>query len=119
MEKYLNAVMLQEEVKIKTKYFLTQCNIDCTANNYYFNYGEIYMTKCQKTCENKNKEYMKVHDEVKITLEQNINHCMETISTDISDQKKLKDCILEYQRQAMNTLGKALEKLNHEIELDI
>ena len=115
MEKYINAVILDSEIKTMRRFYGAHCKTECASNNHYFGYGDDYMRKCHKLCDKKYFEFVQVHDRVKAELEKNVANCMETQS---ADEKKMKACIFDFQKQAFGVLGKALEKLRPKNNLD-
>ena len=118
MDKYTNAVLLDPEVTTSKEYYPVQCKTECATNNYYFGYGEAYIKACASNCDKKYTEYLEAYNTVKVELEQNITACMSSSPNQNSEDNILKACIFNFQKQALRTLGRSLEKLKSDSQVD-
>ena len=110
----MKAVLLDPEVKTTRRFYAVQCKAECATNNHYFGYGEIYMKKCTAICDKNYAEYLAVYDTVKAELGNNISKCMSSSTDQAPDDKNVKKCILNFQKEAIRTLGKTLDKIRIE-----
>jgi hypothetical protein len=118
MEKYLNAVILDENVKMTTQYYLEQCKNECDMNNYHYAYGQKYLASCYSLCNNKFNEFLAVRDKVKKELELGIGKCLENSHPNDYNDEKLKNCIFYHQVLGMNQLNRVIENMISDFELD-
>ncbi|OMJ83682.1 hypothetical protein SteCoe_15353 [Stentor coeruleus] len=111
MEKFLNAVLYEETIRNFKAAYLGQCKTNCIKNNFYFGYGEVYNTKCNKLCDRRYDEYLELYYSIQKDLPPKIEACIEKYESYDDDQIQMKSCIFDLQKLALDRLYKKIDGL--------
>ncbi|CAG9313583.1 unnamed protein product [Blepharisma stoltei] len=109
MDKYINAVILDPEVKFARFSYLSSCSMHCSEMNLFFKYGERFVLKCEDRCHTKHEEFMRCFNPIHKRLVTEIGECMK-VHDEESQKEKLKECILAAQVKSLGELRKYIRK---------
>lgn len=113
MEKYLNAVLLEPEIKTARHYYLSACKHDCMGTTKFFGYDESFLAICQEKCSAKHRVFLRDYNSIQNQLKKGIQKCMDKHTGEtVGETYEKKQCILQVQEKAFSEFDKALDKLN-------
>ena len=110
MDKYVNAVLLDSDVRMAMTLFLPTCEQDCAKVEQFFQYGPFFLQRCRADCTHKLEVFKQEHQRVAATLRSEVQACLERF--DEHERKpELRQCILPVQRAGMQQLFAAMNKM--------
>lgn len=103
MDKYINAVILEPEVKFARFTYPSSCSQHCLEMNLHFEYGERFVVKCNNRCLKKHDDFIKLYEPIYNRLIKKITDCHVEFSLE-NQKENLRKCIYEVQLDSLAQL---------------